>query len=151
MQSEYSLLEQTGILILLALPIACIAWTITHEELFKEFRDYFVGKSKLSKSFVARKFYYVFTCEYCLSHYVTIFFLILTHYHLLLQDWRGYLIGGFSLVWIANIYMSLYGMLRVGLKREKVEVELKEEGLEGKNIENNSVTREVLTKKHPQG
>ncbi len=139
MQSDYSLIEQTGFLVLLALPIACISWTITHEELFKEFRDYFVSKSKRSKSIMAGKFYYVFTCEYCLSHYVTIFFLILTNYHFLLQDWRGYLVAGFSLVWIANIYMSLYGMLRVGLKREKVEVEIKEEELEDSNTENNSV------------
>ncbi len=139
MQSDYSLIEQTGFLVLLALPIACISWTITHEDLFKEFRDYFVSKSKRSKSIVAEKFYYVFTCEYCLSHYVTIFFLILTNYHFLLQDWRGYLVAGFSLVWIANIYMSLYGMLRVGLKREKVEVEIKEEELEDSYTENNSV------------
>ena len=139
MQSDYSLIEQTGFLVLLALPIACISWTITHEELFKEFRDYFVSKSKRSKSIMGGKFYYVFTCEYCLSHYVTIFFLILTNYHFLLQDWRGYLVAGFSLVWIANIYMSLYGMLRVGLKREKVEVEIKEEELEDSNTENNSV------------
>lgn len=139
MQSDYSLIEQTGFLVLLALPIACISWTITHEDLFKEFRDYFVSKSKRSKSIMGGKFYYVFTCEYCLSHYVTIFFLILTNYHFLLQDWRGYLVAGFSLVWIANIYMSLYGMLRVGLKREKVEVEIKEEELEDSNTENNSV------------
>lgn len=85
---------------------------------------------------MAKKFYYVFTCEYCLSHYVTVFFLILTNYHLVLPDWRGYLIAGFGLVWIANIYMSLYGILRVGLKREKVEVEIKEEELGDKSIGN---------------
>jgi hypothetical protein len=136
MQFEYSLFEQTGLLLLLALPIACISWTITHEELFKEFRDYFLSKLKRSKSIVAKKFYYVFTCEYCLSHYVTVFFLILTNYHLVLPDWRGYLIAGFGLVWIANIYMSLYGILRVGLKREKVEVEIKEEELGDKSIGN---------------
>lgn len=129
MQSGYSLLEQTGLLLLLALPIACVSWTVTHEEIFKEFRDYFIRKAKMSRSIVARKFYYLFTCEYCFSHYVTIFFLIITRYHLLLQDWLGYLIAGFSLVWIANIYMSIYGILRVGLKREKVDVELKEETL----------------------
>lgn len=129
MQSGYSLLEQTGLLLLLALPIACVSWTVTHEEIFKEFRDYFIRKAKMSRSIVARKFYYLFTCEYCFSHYVTIFFLIITRYHLLLQDWLGYLIAGFSLVWIANIYMSIYGILRVGLKREKVDVELKEEML----------------------
>lgn len=133
MQSGYSLLEQTGILMLLALPIACVSWTVTHEEIFKDFRDYFLLKSKSSRTIFARKFYYLFTCEYCFSHYVTVFFLILTRYHLLLQDWRGYVLAGFSLVWIANIYMSLYGTIRVGLKREKAEAELKEETLKESN------------------
>ena len=73
-----------------------------------------------------RKFFYLFTCEYCFSHYVTIFFLIITNYTLLFTDWRGYLIAGFSLVWIANIYMGIFGLVRVGMKREKMEADIKE-------------------------
>src|ERR1700741_4694885 len=88
----------------LAIPIACIAWTITHEEVFKEPREYCIRKSQDCKTLFARKFFYLFTCEYCFSHYVTIFFLIITRYKLLYDDWRGYLISGFSLVWVANIY-----------------------------------------------
>ena len=57
-----------------------------------------------------------------LSHYVALFFLIITRYRLLYEDWRGYLIGGFALVWIANQYMSLYGRLRLDIKRERVEI-----------------------------
>ncbi|MBC7867008.1 MAG: hypothetical protein H7X88_05690 [Gloeobacteraceae cyanobacterium ES-bin-316] len=113
-------------LFLLALPIACIAWTVTHEEIFKEPRDYCVEKSKTASSLLVRKFFYLFTCEYCFSHYVTIFFLIITRYHLLFEDWRGYLIAGFSLVWIANIYMSIFGLVRVGLKKEKIQADIKE-------------------------
>ena len=118
--------EQVAYLFLLALPIACIAWTITHEELFKEPREFCVQKSKSSKTLIQRKFFYVFTCEYCFSHYVTIAFLILTQYHLLFDDWRGYLIGGFALVWIANIYMSLFGFIRVGMKKEKIDADMEE-------------------------
>jgi len=44
--------------------------------------------------------------------------LIITRYHLLFLDWRGYLIAGFSLVWIANLYMSLYAFLRIDIKKE---------------------------------
>jgi len=33
---EYDLLEQTGWLFLLAIPVASISWTITHEEVFRE-------------------------------------------------------------------------------------------------------------------
>lgn len=125
-------------LFLLALPIASIAWTVTHEEVFREPRDYCVEKSNTGKTIVARKIFYLFTCEYCFSHYVTVAFLIITQYHLIFEDWRGYLIAGFSLVWIANIYMSIFGLVRVGLKKENFvanikEVELKEVQAE-KNI-----------------
>ena len=118
--------DQVINLFLLALPIACIAWTVTHEEVFKEPRDYCLEKSKSSTTLLVRKFFYLFTCEYCFSHYVTIFFLIITKYTLLFTDWRGYLIGGFSLIWIANIYMSIFGLVRVGLKREKIVADIKE-------------------------
>src|SRR3954465_4217588 len=93
-------------LFLLAIPIACIAWTVTHEEVFREPREFCINKSKSCRTIFERKFFYLFTCEYCFSHYIAIFFLIITRYHLLFNDWRGYLIGGFSLVWIANVYMS---------------------------------------------
>lgn len=123
-------------LFLLATPIACIAWTVTHEEVFREPRDYCVDKSKSCNSLLQRKFFYLFTCEYCFSHYVTIFFLIITRYHLIFDDWRGYLIGGFSLVWVANLYMSAFGRLRIDIKKEKLDANLKEEELK-KNVEEN--------------
>lgn len=121
-------------LFLLALPIACIAWTVTHEEVFKEPREFCVRKSASCKKILERKFYYLFTCEYCFSHYITIFFLLITKYHLLFSDWRGYLVGGFALVWIANIYMSIFGLVRVGLKKEKIEIDVKKVAL--KNAQN---------------
>ena len=118
--------EQVADLFLLALPIACISWTLTHEDLFKEPRDYCVLKCKECKTILERKFFYLFTCEYCFSHYITLLFLVITEYHLLFSNWRGYIIGGFALVWIANIYMSLFGIIRVGLKKEKIDVEIEE-------------------------
>jgi len=116
-------------LFLLALPIACIAWTVTHEEVFKEPREYCEEQSENCKSLLARKFFYLFTCEYCFSHYVTIFFLIITRYHLGFDDWRGYLIGGFALVWIANVYMAIFGRIRLDIKKVKMEAKIKEEKL----------------------
>jgi hypothetical protein len=106
-------------LFMLAIPIACIAWTVTHEEVFREPRQYCVTRSQEGRTIAVRKFFYLFTCEYCFSHYVTIFMLIITRFTLLYDDWRGYLIAGFSLVWIANIYMSLYAFLRVDIKKER--------------------------------
>ena len=114
-------------LFVLAIPIACIAWTVTHEEVFREPRQYCAEKSEKCAKLYQRKFFYLFTCEYCFSHYVAIFFLVVTRYKLLYQDWRGYLVAGFALVWIANQYMSLYGRLRLDIKRERVEIDQVEE------------------------
>jgi len=113
---------QIAWLFILAVPIACVAWTVTHEEVLREPREYCIKKSESCQRLLQRKFFYLFTCEYCFSHYVTLIFLIITRYKLLYTDWRGYLIGGFALVWIANQYMSLYGRLRLDIKRERVEI-----------------------------
>ena len=110
-------------LFILAIPVACIAWTVTHEEIFKEPRNYFLRRSIRSKRLLSRKFFYVLTCEYCFSHYVTAATVIVTDYQLLYTGWKGYIIGGFSIVWIANIYMSFYGRLRLGIKKEKAEID----------------------------
>ena len=110
-------------LFLLAIPVACISWTVTHEEIFKEPREFCVRQSKQSRFIAVRKFFYLFTCEYCFSHYITIAMLIITDYHLLFADWRGYLIGGFSIVWIANIYMNLFYLIRIDIKKEKIIVD----------------------------
>ncbi|HZB45509.1 MAG TPA: hypothetical protein VE360_09710, partial [Pyrinomonadaceae bacterium] len=106
---------------------ACVAWTVTHEEVFREPRDYCVDRSRNCRRWYERKFFYLFTCEYCFSHYVALIFLILTGYRLLFEGWRGYLVGWFSLVWVANQYMSLYNRLRLDIKGEKIEHEIKEE------------------------
>ena len=113
-------------LFVLAMPIAAIAWTITHEEVFKELRDYCDGRMHRSRSLAARKFFYLFTCEYCFSHWVTLAVLAATQFKLVYDDWRGYVVSGFALVWVANHYMSLFGRLRLGIKSERVDITLKE-------------------------
>ena len=117
---------QTAWLFLLAIPIACIAWTVTHEEVFREPREYCLKRCHNGKTIAERKFFYLFTCEYCFSHYVTIIMLFITGYKLLFNDWRGYLIAGFALVFVANVYMSLFALIRVDLKRVRLEAENEE-------------------------
>src|SRR6187549_1643586 len=121
------ILTQVIWLFVLAIPIACISWTVTHEEVFREPREYCVARSRKDNTLFARKFFYLFTCEYCFSHYVTILFISLTNYTLLLEDWRGYVIAGFSLVWIANFYMSIFGRIRIEIKKEQTEIKALEE------------------------
>ena len=118
-------------LFILAIPIACIAWTVTHEEVFREPREYCVNRYETGRSLAERKFFYLFTCEYCFSHYVTIFFLIITGYQLLFDDWRGYLIAGFALVWVANVYMSLFALIRIDLKKGKIQAKIEEKKVNG--------------------
>ncbi|WP_269236263.1 hypothetical protein [Flavobacterium flavigenum] len=109
-------------LLILAIPIACVSWTVTHEEVFREPREWCVNRSQSDKKLFKRKFFYLFTCEYCFSHYITLFFIALCNFRLLLPDWRGYIIAGFSLVFIANLYMSFFALLRQTIKKEKVEI-----------------------------
>lgn len=128
--------EQIKWLLTLSIPVSCIAWTVTHEEILKEPRDYCIKCSKESKNLLKRKFFYLFTCEYCFSHYVTLFILFLSEFKMLFNDWRGYLISGFSIVWVSNIYMALFSLIRFGIKKEKIEISVKEKEL--KNINPNS-------------
>jgi hypothetical protein len=109
-------------LFLLALPVACIAWTVTHEEIFRESQEYCRERAQNARSMWVRKFFYPWQCEYCFSHYVAVLVLIVSGYKLLFDDWRGYVIAGFALVWVANQYMSIYSRLRLDIRRERVEI-----------------------------
>ncbi|MDB5003298.1 MAG: hypothetical protein JWQ34_1523 [Mucilaginibacter sp.] len=124
---------QVAWLFLVAIPVACIAWTVTHEEVFKEPREYCIKQSTYRKTLLGRKFFYLFTCEYCFSHYVTVFILVLTGYKLLMDDWRGYLLAGFAIVWVANIYMSLFALIKVDIKKERLITKNEEEQANHKN------------------
>ena len=121
---EYS--AQIFWLVILSLVVASIAWTVTQEEIFREWRDICVEKSKSCETVVRRKFFYVFTCEYCFSHWVTILILLLTGFKTLIDDWRGYVLSFFLLPWLANQWMSIYRRLRVGIKHENALAEVVE-------------------------
>jgi hypothetical protein len=114
-------------LLVLAVPVACVAWTVTHEELFAEFRAWCVRESRQRRSPIVRKFFYVFTCEYCFSHYVAALAIAVTGFRLLMDGWPGLLISWLALVWVANVYMSLFVRLRLDIKRERVELNVEEQ------------------------
>jgi hypothetical protein len=106
-------------LLIHAIPVACITWTLAREEIFAEPRAYFAKQSESAPSLLQRKVFYAFTCEYCLSHWITILLLLLTGYRLWYDDWRGILMAFFALPWIANAYMSFYQRLRVEIRKER--------------------------------
>jgi hypothetical protein len=120
------LLEQIIYLFVIAIPVACVAWTVTHEEVFREPREYCQLRSQQCSSLVRRKFFYLFTCEYCFSHYIAMGFLAICRFRLLYPGWRGYLLALFALVWVANIYMNIYNRLRLDIKHEHIEIKAEE-------------------------
>ncbi len=116
------LLHQFAVLLLIALPVASASWTVTHEEVFREPRELCKRMSQSCKALPQRKFFYVFTCEYCFSHYVAALALFLFRYRLLYAGWRGYLLAWFAVVWMANVYMSVFNLLRLDIKHENVTI-----------------------------
>jgi hypothetical protein len=121
--------HQFIMLLLVALPVACAAWTVTHEEVFREPREFCRRKTQSCKPLVARKFFYLFTCEYCFSHYVSALALWVFHFSLLYAGWRGYVLAWFAVIWIANIYMSIFNLLRLDIKEENVEIAVEQKQL----------------------
>jgi len=110
-------------LLVLAIPVATVAWTVTHEEIFREPREWCKRRSEIGRSLLQRKLFYLFTCEFCFSFYMAAGAVALTRFQLLYAGWRGYSVSLLSLVWIANLYMSLFARLRLDIKKERVEIE----------------------------
>jgi hypothetical protein len=95
-----TLADQLIWLAVLALPVDRVSWTVTHEEVFREPREYCDRCSRKSRWLMSRKFFFVFTCEYCFSHDSALVALVATDFRLLLDDWRG------AVVALANVYVS---------------------------------------------
>ena len=106
-------------LLVLAVPVACVAWTVTHEEIFRESREYCARRAARDRSVWTRKFFYMLTCEYCFSHYVSAAALAITRFSMLYPDWRGYGIAWLALVWIANIYIGIFGKVKLEVRKER--------------------------------
>jgi len=113
-------------LFVLAAPVACVAWTVTHEEAFAEVHTWCVRQSQRRRHLLVRKFFYLFTCEYCFSHYVAAAAIAMSGFRLLVSGWAGALFAWLALVWVANVYMSLFVRLRLDIKRERVEINVEE-------------------------
>jgi hypothetical protein len=114
------MLEQIYYLLGLSLAVASISWTFTQEDIFYEPRKYCSDRSKSDESLLLRKLFYIPTCEYCFSHWVTLFILLITGYRFMYDDFRGYFLAFFVLPWVANQWMSLYRRIRVEIKHENI-------------------------------
>jgi hypothetical protein len=106
-------------LVILSIPIAWAAWTFTREEMFREVREFCSHRSHTCRTVFQRKFFYLFTCEYCFSHWIALLFQLVFRFRLVFDDWRGYIVGWIALIWMANLHMSLYQRLRVDIRKER--------------------------------
>ena len=139
-----SALTQLLWLFVLSGAVACVAWTVTHEKVFEEPREWCARQSEAPvRPWWVRKWFYLFTCEYCFSHYVAAFFVAFTNFRLLIDDWRGYVLAFFALVFVANAYMNLYARLRVDITSEKKDIERKEKEIEHKEKELERLDQEL--------
>lgn len=130
--------EQLNFAFILAIPIACVVWTVTQEELFREMRESLAGyQRRMKDSLIRRKLAYLPTCPYCFSHYVAALFVFLYDFRMLTADWRGYVVSLFTLVLFSNIYLSAYNLLRVLLRRNKAAADLLE--AEAKQLSNHGL------------
>ena len=115
-------------LLILAVPVAWVAWTVTKEEVFREVREFCLACSQRGRWLLTRKFFYLFTCEYCFSHWVALAFQLAYDFRLVFADWRGLVVGYAALVWVANSYMSLYQRLRVDIRKDRAVADTVERG-----------------------
>jgi hypothetical protein len=123
---------QIGWLLVLSLVTASLTWTVTHEEITRQFREYCQKRSRNDRNSFTRMTFYVFTCEYCFSHYVALGVVILSEFRLLLPDWRGVVLAVFAMSAVANVYMSAFARLRLDVKAERLQTEAAEREIRGK-------------------
>lgn len=100
----------------IAAVVACVSWTVTHEEIFRPWRERCKKHIETAHNLFVRDENYVWTCEYCFSHWVTFVALCVTRYRLVYGDWRGYVVALFAIVALANLGMTLYQWLRASLR-----------------------------------
>jgi hypothetical protein len=121
---------QIVVLLVLAIPVAWISWTVTHEEVFRELQECCQYYRDRGRSLAVRKFFYLFTCEYCFSHWVTLILQFIFCFQMIYDDWRGYFVAFAALVWIANLYMNLYLRTRVDIREKRASADRTEQEVE---------------------
>jgi hypothetical protein len=118
---------------LVAIPVACASWTIAKEELFREFREWCkangVACEKIKNRiirFLMVKLNYLPRCYYCTSFYVCEFFILLTGVKFVAAGWQGAMCAWFAIVFIAQLYLTVFNLLRVALRHYQAIADLAE-------------------------
>lgn len=133
------MLDQLIAVVLHSLPVACVAWTMTHEEVFRDWWELAGSKADAAKSkweetrslgwWACHKFCYLFTCEYCFSHWVALGLMLLTGFRILYDGFTGHLLAFFAVVWTANLFMGIHQKFRVQIRKDRADAKAKENSL----------------------
>lgn len=105
----------------LALIVAVVARTVTQEEVMRELREFCARQSKHGP-LPKRKLCYLFTCQYCFSHYVALGVVLLTGFRFWTTGFWGVVFAMFALVAVANLYMAAYERLTVATREARVRI-----------------------------
>ncbi|HEX5447474.1 MAG TPA: hypothetical protein VFW87_26905 [Pirellulales bacterium] len=116
----------------LAAPVAILVRAFTTEEVAREPREYCLrrqacyrdrgGETSLPARlgcFVLQKLFYMPTCDYCLSFWVSLVVVWLADYRISFDDWRGSALACFVVMGVANVYLALFALLRVDTRKER--------------------------------
>jgi hypothetical protein len=123
--SLYEMMAQVVWGLIIAFPVAICSWTIAKEEVFAWLRwlchkalDWGDRHGLCGK--IAAKPFYMPTCEFCTSFWVTFFFVdVVTPFRMLTTGWKGWMVGEFFVMAWANVYMSIYSRIRVEITKDK--------------------------------
>ena len=107
---------------MLALPMACVSWTVTHEEVFREPREFCKDGAGAMQAGGDAEILLPVHMRVLLFALCDAVLPAITRFTLLYAGWRGYLISWFALVWVANVYMSVFNRLRLEIKHENVKI-----------------------------
>ena len=119
----------------LAVPVAIIARACATEEICREPREFCLRRHEFYRqrchescdvslaarttAFALQKLFYVPTCEYCLSFWISLAVVLVADYRMFFDDWRGVALACFVVMGVANVYLSLFSNLRVDSRKDR--------------------------------
>lgn len=102
---------------LISLAVFSVSWTVTQEEIFKDFRQVLKDFAcRRKNSWLCQKLAYLPTCVWCFSHWVAILAVIVSDSKLVTSTCTGYVFSILVMVVLANVYATVYHTSRVLLR-----------------------------------
>jgi hypothetical protein len=122
----------------LAAPVAILARALATEEIGREAREFCAaqqaccqerrrssdaGKIRCAADFLLQKLFYMPTCEFCSSFWVSLIVVLIAEYRIHFDDWRGVALACFVVMGLANVYLSVFTQIRVDSRKDRAVAE----------------------------